>query len=496
MALVLATAVGGAAGCSAAKTVEVAAAISVETVAARSGSIESAIEVTGVLVPANTATVSSKMSGAVLEVNGEVGRQVSVGDVMVKLDTKELDAQLQSAQAALDSARSQSEIAEVGVKTAESGLDATQAAVDATQAAVDDQIEAARVALNSAQVGLSSANTALLSVQKQSDLQLEQAQNNLDTAQKNHDRVKPLYDSQFISQSDMDAANTALTSAQTAYDLTAQAAKTALENAQAAVDSAKARYDSAKVQYDTASGSAAQGQLTAINGQLTAAQGQLNIARKQYDVSSTSTIKNAEAAVNAINVQLQNALITAAINGIIVNKNVNPGEIAVAGAPLFTLADVSRLKLKGTVSQDALLYIKQGEPVGVTVDIYPDRIFDGVVDSLGPIAVSTGSYFPCEIAIENADLSVAAGLSARASIGITGDSGRVIAPNAALSESGSQAFVYVVADGAAHKRDVVTGLKNDAETEILHGLEQGEFVAVSNTGALFDGMPVTEARRG
>jgi len=125
----------------------------------------------------------------------------------------------------------------------------------------------------------------------------------------------------------------------------------------------------------------------------------------------------------------------------------------------------------------------------VTVDIYPDKTFQGAVTSVGPIAVSTGSYFPCEITIDNAGGSLSAGVSARASIHVTGAS-HVAVPNAAVVQNNGASYVFVIKDNIAYKKDVVPGMKNDSETEILQGVDEGDAVAVTNVNTLFDQMPI------
>ncbi len=61
---------------------------------------------------------------------------------------------------------------------------------------------------------------------------------------------------------------------------------------------------------------------------------------------------------------------------------------------MITVADLSSLKLKGTISQGALPYIKKGDTVDLFIDIYPDRTFTGVITEIGSMSVSTGAYSP------------------------------------------------------------------------------------------------------
>ena len=475
----------------------------VATVIAARAQLDSVVDVAGVLTPDNTTSVAAKMSGAVKEVCAVAGQQVSRGDVLVRLDTKELEAQLASARAAYNTVKSQSDIAKVNLDAALSGL-------EATQSAVGDQIEAAKIAMDSAKTALDDTRAQSGLQLQQNNLQIEQtllnagyarealesAEAALGIAQKNYDRTLQLIEAGASPQASLDSAESALNTAQAgvnsaeagveqaqaAYNTAQAAYRLAEQSAKAATDTAQARYDSAAAAYNQAAGSASESQLIA-------AQGRVDAAQEQYNASSSSALDQAQAAINAIEVQLENAEITANIGGVIVNRNINEGEIAAAGSPLFTIADVSRLKLKGTFSQEALPYIKEGQHVDVIVDIYPDKVFSGSVTGVGPIAVSTGSYFPCEISIDNPDNGLAAGVSAHASIQITG-APRIIVPNEAIVQNNGRTYVFVIKDNIAVKKDVELGLKNDTSAEILRGLDEGEAVAVTNINTLFDQMPV------
>ncbi|MDR3240284.1 MAG: efflux RND transporter periplasmic adaptor subunit [Clostridiales bacterium] len=482
---------------------DMSADLTVSTAPARRGQLESAVDVAGVLAPYNIAVISAKMSGAVQEVNADAGQQVKTGDVLIRLETKELDAQLASARAAYNSAESQSKIAKVNLDAAQSGL-------NVTKAAVSDQVSSAKIALDADKTALDATEEQNRLQLEQSRLQIDQAENGVNSArnnwesaqdtfemaQKNYDRTQQLVTADVSAQANLDSAQASLNTAQASLNAAQtglEQAQTALQTAEAAyslagqgakiaLDAAQAKYDSANAAYSQASGSGAQSQIVA-------AQGKADTAREQYNASSSSALEQARTAVNVIEAQLSSAEIRANIDGVVVNKNINAGEIASPGSPLLTLADTGRLKLKGTIAQDALPFVKEGQEVGVSVDIYPDKIYPGSVTGVGPISVSTGSYFPCEITLDNADGEIAAGLSARASIRVMGND-RVCVPNAAIVQNNGQTYVFVIQDNTAVKKDVAPGLKNDIETEILRGLEEGEAVAVTNVNTIFDQMPV------
>lgn len=130
------------------------------------------ISATGTLQPLTQVDISSELSGVVREVAVAENQQVRKGDVLAKLDTSKLEAQIERAQASAKAAAASVETARVTLKETEQALAraselarkgmATQQALDTAQAARDR----AKAALDSAEASLAIANA---------DLKLQQA---------------------------------------------------------------------------------------------------------------------------------------------------------------------------------------------------------------------------------------------------------------------------------------------------------------------------------
>ncbi len=151
-------------------------------------SLEMPLEFSGALVPVQTVSISSKTAGQVVQLGFGVGSKVNKGDILIQLDTEQLEGQILQAKAGLQSARAAAESAE---------------------------------------------NQAVI------------AKINLDKAQKYYDRISLLSASGAVSQSDLDNAQDALDIAARQYENVSGAA---LEQAQAAVDTANANLMGLNVQ--------------------------------------------------------------------------------------------------------------------------------------------------------------------------------------------------------------------------------------------------------
>ena len=280
---------------------------------------------------------------------------------------------------------------------------------------------------------------------------------------------------QILAKLDDSQLSAQLSQAQATYN----GSKQSLEQAKINMDNAKAALDRTKVLY-------AEGAVAKV--QLDADQKAYDLAKSQYEASAVSGTGAAKASVESVSVQLGNTVIKGPISGIVVSKNITVGETAAAGSTLITIADMSVLKLKGTVSQEALPYIKQNDKVELAVDIYPDQTFEGTVSHIGAMSVSTGAYFPVEISMENAK-QLPSGISAHANLKAESNN-RILVPLQSVVSNNGDSYLFIIEDGIAKKTNVVTGLKNEEEIEIIKGLNGGELVAADNANHLLDGMSV------
>ncbi|WP_434640078.1 efflux RND transporter periplasmic adaptor subunit [Thermoanaerobacterium thermosaccharolyticum] len=372
--------------------------IPVKAVIASKGKLNSTIVVNGSLTPNKYADVSSKLIGQVIAVNADVGDKVKAGQLLVQIDTKELKAQLQQADASIAMTNKQAEQAKISIQVAQQNLEGAELKIDSAKISLDD-------------------------------------------AQKNYDRVKSLYDAGAASQSQLDAADTQLKQAQNQYN------------------AALNQYESAKTQ--------------------------VNNAQKQYEIYTGPALQQAEAAKNLIQVQMSNSNVYSPLSGIVTNRNIEPGEMAGAGSPLLTIADISTLKMEGTVNESTVSYLHVGQKVSVTVDAFPDKEFQGEISQIGPVATTTGQIFPIEIKIANTG-ELKPGMTAKATINITGDE-NILVPASSLRSENGKTYVFVIdKDGKAVKKEVTIGLKNEKYVEIFKGLSIGDIVAVTNANALYD----------
>lgn len=210
-------------------------------------------------------------------------------------------------------------------------------------------------------------------------------------------------------------------------------------------------------------------------------------AKAAYD-KANKALNQAQTAVDGVMYQLAETNVKSPINGVIVSRNIKVGEVASPGVSIGTAADISKLKLVGTIEHDLFPFMEIGKTLNINVDRFPENFYEGTITLLGPVTVGSGNYYPIEVTIDNpGELMV--GMAARTSTMITRDLG-IVVPSSAIVKSKNQIFLYVVEGDIAYKRPVELGFSNGDDVEIVKGVRQGEMVAVTNVGKLKDNMQV------
>jgi HlyD family secretion protein len=184
--------------------------------------------------------------------------------------------------------------------------------------------------------------------------------------------------------------------AQTAYD----SAKTELDDAQAAYDGLKDTVAARNTAIARADLSAAQERLESARDRLlalqtgenspkvAAAQAVLHQALAAADQAQLA-VTQAEASLALIDMQIAKLTITAPVNGTILTRSIQPGEIVAPSAPALTLGRLDNLTITVYVPENRYGELSLGQSATVTVDSFPGEIFSAIVDHIAEQAEFT-----------------------------------------------------------------------------------------------------------
>jgi HlyD family secretion protein len=357
-------------------------------------------------IEASEIIVSSEIGGRVQVVGVQEGQSVAAGDLLVQLDTAALALQQAGAEAAVGQASAALEAAEAQLALARAG-------------ARPEEVAGARSAVDAAQAGVDGAEAQERAAQGQlaaAEAQRDQAQGQLDAAQAALAAARAAAQASTIGTAEARAAiseaEASITIAQAgldAADAMVQVAEAQLEAARAGVEAAQAQLEGAQATLDLLQAGAQDEQITLL---------QANVA------GARSALEGAQAALAGIEMQLGRLTLVAPINGVVLQRLVEPSELASPGAPLVVLADLDRVTLTVYVPQASLGKVGLGQGVEVTVDAY-DQVFPGEVSHIASQAEFTPSnvqtqaervnlVFAVKISLPNSDHALKPGMPADA----------------------------------------------------------------------------------
>lgn len=179
------------------------------------------------------------------------------------------------------------------------------------------------------------------------------------------------------------------------------------------------------------------------------------------------------------------------ITGVVTEKRVEAGDLVAPNTPLFTIADVSILVVRVGVSELDVVHLSQGDQVTVALDAFPGRTLPGRIRRIFPTADPGTRLVPVEVALENADPTVARpGFLARVSFALGAQTDVLLIPASALVAGSGSDAVYVIEEDRAVRRSVSTGLSSQGRVQVVAGLREGERVITKGNTMLRDGMTV------
>ncbi len=190
--------------------------------------------------------------------------------------------------------------------------------------------------------------------------------------------------------------------------------------------------------------------------------------------------------------------IAAPFDGVVTMRYVDAGAFvpaATAGASprtaaIVTVMDFRTVRALVSVPEVEASRIRPGQPVRVTVEGLPGRVFEGAISRHGFALDEASRSLGIEADLPNPQLELRPGMYATARIGVEKHTDALLVPSAALVMEKANAFVYVAESGVARKKSIQAGFNDGANVEVLKGLTGSEVVILAGKVPLSDGAPI------
>lgn len=276
-------------------------------------------------------------------------------------------------------------------------------------------------------------------------------------------------------------------------------------------------------------------QLAIYKAQLESAKVALNIAKTQFDrenalfaknatskqefesakntfSANSAKIKELEAQIKQTNIELSTAKInlgytkiTAPRDGTVVSVQVEEGQTVNANQTtptIVNIADLSHVKMKMQIAEGDITKIKVGTPVEYSILSEPTKKFQTTVSSIDPglTTLSDGSYgssssskssyssssssssavyYYAQSIVDNKDGILRIGMTTQNELLIANVEDAIIVPSIGIKKDENGTFVYVLKDGKPVKTAVKTGIKDNLDTQIISGVNEGDEIITS-----------------
>ena len=466
-----------------------------EIVAAFTGDLSASATASGQVTARREASLSVDRPGEVTAVMVRVGDETAAGDVLVQLDTTDLEFSLANAQQNLR--LQEANLADLLAEPEAADVASAEAAVTSAQANLDDlldgptteEIAASAANVRSAQASVASASASLGNVQdtiKESQIlaaeaALLAAQQQLDNAQEADEEqpTEATYEALY-------AAHEAVASAQANLDTLREGPDTTA--AAGSLNAAAARLDGRQANYNLTVDGATDVQIAAAQAQL--AQAQATLANL-IDDPTAEEIAVAEAGVAQARLSLQDAgdalaaaTITAPFAGAVTAVYVSEGEYA-AGV-VVELVNTGSLQVILEVDEVDIGDLSIGQPATISLETWPGVEIAGEIATIAPSAQTTAASalitYDVYLSLGETDLPVRVGMTADANLVTAAYNDTLLVPNRAINadrEKGTYSVNLVVGD-AVQEVPVTIGARDDQNTQISSGLNAGDEILIGD----------------
>lgn len=276
------------------------------------------------------------------------------------------------------------------------------------------------------------------------------------------------------------------------------AAQQALLQAEATLTQVRGQFDRTKRLQ--AQGFVGQSQLDDAQRNLDVAESQARAARVQVETNSTrgsdfamamTALEQARAAERVAQAKLPDIVVRAPVDGVLISRNVEVGDIVQPGKELFLLAPAGETQVIVQIDERNLSQLSLGQKALGSADAFPGRRFPAEliyinpgIDALrGSVEVRLRAPSPPDYLRQDMTVSVDIEVARRAQA--------VVAPTQAVRDATTaQPWVLAVRNGRAERVPVKVGLRGDGRLEVLEGAAPGDALIPASLGLITAGQKV------
>ena len=190
----------------------------------------------------------------------------------------------------------------------------------------------------------------------------------------------------------------------------------------------------------------------------------------------------------ALQAQLAKTQVRSEVTGIVLTRNVEPGDLVQPGMTLFTIALDGNTEIRVPLDERNLPRLALQQNASVIADAYPDRPFPAQINFIAPSIDPERGTVEVRLTVDAVPDFLRQDMTVSVNIETDQRAHARVIPNDALSNvQGNKAIVLLLRDGKIHRQTVTLGLRGLAMSEVVSGLQDGEQVLADAVSPLKDG---------
>ena len=201
-----------------------------------------------------------------------------------------------------------------------------------------------------------------------------------------------------------------------------------------------------------------------------------------YRVAETA-LAQAQAAVRAARARLADTVVRAPADGVLIARNVEPGDVVQPGRELMTLAPAGETQVVVPIDERNLSRLAVGQKALVSADAYPGERFAGELFYINPGVDTLRGSVEVKLRIPHPPAYLRQDMTVSVDIDVGRRTNVLVAPAGAVFDAaGAHPWVLAVEGGRARKKPVTLGLRGNGSVEITSGVEAGALLVDSAAG--------------
>ena len=223
---------------------------------------------------------------------------------------------------------------------------------------------------------------------------------------------------------------------------------------------------------------------------------QVEASRQQYRIAENSaqqsfrSLQAARARVQLARKAMADTTVRAPFAGLVAERLVSAGDYVSKGTKVATVVRIDPMRVELTVPEQSVALVSVGLPVKLSVDAYPNEVFDAKVRFVSPALRKDQRALTVEAVAPNPGGRLKPGLFATAAIQQPVGPAALLVPASAVETISGTSRVYVVKNDTLEERIVTVGERVHDRIEITSGVKKGDVLAAEPRGRLADGVAV------